>query len=251
VLASDLDRADETTGDFFSHVRAVRLRSREMWETARKALEDAQRLRADLAAQIERLARNEGFRHNYSLALLQRILYAAVAETYADFGNLQIFDHQTARLAIVAQQGFDRPFLDFFSGVCLGQAACGRALKRTRRVIVPDIVNSAVFSDSATLEVMLDAKVRAVQSTPIIGKSGLVLGILSTHYRIPKFPKPTDLVVIDHFATWAAVLIDWHNRLACAIAEAPRLGQERARAAAPRPGSASSELQVVARGQKE
>ena len=55
---------------------------------------------------------------------------------------------------------------------------------------------------------MLDAGIRAVQSTPLIGKSGDVWGMLSTHYRRVTEPGKKDLGLIDYFAGWAAEILE-------------------------------------------
>lgn len=55
---------------------------------------------------------------------------------------------------------------------------------------------------------MLDAGIRAVQSTPLVGKSGEVWGMLSTHYRTVTQPGKKDLRLIDYFAGWAAEILE-------------------------------------------
>jgi hypothetical protein len=51
---------------------------------------------------------------------------------------------------------------------------------------------------------MLDTGIRAVQSTPLMGKSGDVCRMLSTHYRTVTQPGNKHLRLIDYFAGWAA-----------------------------------------------
>jgi len=53
--------------------------------------------------------------------------------------------------------------------------------------------------------------VRAVQSTPLIGSHGKVLGVLSTHHEIPFHQSRENLRVIDYFAKWAAALMEWSD----------------------------------------
>jgi hypothetical protein len=126
-------------------------------------------------------AQANGFRGALSEALDE-----AIAVTGADMGNLQLFDPVTKTLRIEAQRGFRNPFLAFFQRVGEGEAACGAALEGTRQVVVDDVTDSAIFPPGPALEVMLDARARAVQSTPLVGPSGLVLGVLSTHFRRPR-----------------------------------------------------------------
>ena len=49
-------------------------------------------------------------------------------------------------LKIVAQRGFEAPFLAFFNTVHDGLAACGTAMQRGERVIVEDVAASPLFA---------------------------------------------------------------------------------------------------------
>lgn len=183
-------------------------RARFMWLKARESLEDAQKVRDSLHAQIEELANRGPFRPQFTTTLLSGILSAVIEGTGADMGNIQAYARETERLHIQVHRGFQEPFLDFFDSVDPGHAACGTALKSKARVIVPDITNSSIFAGTRILEVMLDAGIRAVQSTPLIGKSGDVWGMLSTHYRRVTEPGKKDLGLIDYFAGWAAEILE-------------------------------------------
>ena len=182
--------------------------ARSMWLKAYESVEETKRMRAALHAQIEELAQHSPFRRQFKTDLLSGILDAAIESTGADMGNIQLFDAKKGQLVIYVHRGFRDPFLKFFNSVHPGQAACGTALKSSARVVVPDIANSPIFSRTELLEVMLDAGVRAVQSTPIIGKSGHFWGMLSTHCRTVNHPGKKDLSLIDYFAGWAADILD-------------------------------------------
>jgi GAF domain-containing protein len=163
-------------------------------------------------AQIAELAKSDGFRRQFTVNMLTGILEAVMRGTRADMGNIQLYDPKARRLRIYVQRGFRQRFLDFFDSVHLGEPACGSALKAARRVIVSDVTDSPIFPSAETMEVMLDAGVRSVQSTPVMSKSGVLLGMLSTHYRAVGGVAGTDLRLIDHFASRAAGIIEWQNR---------------------------------------
>lgn len=185
-----------------------------MWFRACESVEATKKKRATLHAQIEELASRSAFSQQFKTTLLAGILEAAIEGTAADMGNIQVFDPKTCQLVIYLHCGFQDPFLKFFNSVHVGQAACGAALKSCARVIVPDIANSRIFSKREVLETMLDAGVRAVQSTPIVGKSGRVWGMLSTHSRTPDYPGKKDLPLIDYLAEWAAGILAADGRAA-------------------------------------
>lgn len=121
--------------------------------------------------------------------------------------DIQAYAPETGSLHIEVHRGFQEPFLEFFDSVDAGHAACGTALKSKGRVCSRHS-EQLHFLGTGSLEVMLDAGIRAFQSTPLIGKSGDVWGMLSTHYRRVTEPGKKDLLLIDYFAGWAAEILE-------------------------------------------
>ena len=117
--------------------------------------------------------------------LLGDIVEAGIAITGADMGNIQLLEDGVLR--IVSQRGFEAPFLDFFGIAHNNKGACGAALREGTRVIVGDVAGSTIYDEHART-IMLGAGVRAVQSTPLISRSGQMVGMFSTHYRHPALP---------------------------------------------------------------
>ncbi|HKV23015.1 MAG TPA: GAF domain-containing protein [Candidatus Acidoferrum sp.] len=182
--------------------------ARDMWSRAIDAVVEAQKLREDLHAQIAELAKQGTARPKFLDALLDGILLAAIKGTDADMGIIQVLDPRTQRLAIEVQSGFKSPFLEHFNSEESHQVAGGVALKSRQRVVVPDVTNSPVFSAKESLEIMLDAGVRAVQATPLITKSERLLGIFSTHHRKVNYFSERDLRLIDYFAERATEILE-------------------------------------------
>jgi PAS domain S-box-containing protein len=143
------------------------------------------------------------------VAPLVDIVDAAIALTDADMGIIQLLDDTAGTLCIVASRGFERPFLEFFDSVQDKDAACGAAMHRGERVVVEDVTESLIFADTEALNVLLEAGVCALQSTPLAGRSGRLVGMLSTHYRAPRRPGERDLEIVDMLARLAA---DWIER---------------------------------------
>jgi hypothetical protein len=161
--------------------------------------------------EIERWARHQKTRRSGTECRsleLEWVVDAALQITGADMGNLQLFDAASNSLRIEAQRGFSEPFLDFFGRVHDGQAACGTAIQRQERVIVSDVTESLIFRGTTALEVMLDARACAVQSTPLVGRSGLLLGVISTHWDRPYRPGERDLFLLDLLSRVAAGLME-------------------------------------------
>lgn len=185
---------------------------------SRQLIVQSKILRMRTNAMLDRLdehiesSNSTGFRdHSYfrdpsSRVVLNWVMESALEIAGTDMANLQLLDPASGALYIAAQYGFNRPFLEFFGCVHEGEAACGRAFKARRKVVVTDVTESAVFCGTPALEVLLDARVRAVQSTPLIGSSGEIRGILSTHWSSPKCPGDQDLIQLGCLAR---VVPDW------------------------------------------
>jgi len=141
-------------------------------------------------------------------AILNEILEMAISFTGTDMGNIQLLDAESGLLRIMAHHGFKQPFLDFFTTVGHGTATCGTALHRGERVIVEDVTRSPIFAGTPALDVLLAAGVRAVQSTPLVSRSGRLMGMLSTHFRSPHIPEEHDLQLVDLLAHQAADVIE-------------------------------------------
>jgi PAS domain S-box-containing protein len=76
-------------------------------------------------------------------------------------------------------------------------------------MVIDDVTASPVFVGTPALDVLLSAGVRAVQTTPLVSRSGRLVGMLSTHYGTPRRPADRDLHVLELLARQAA---DWIER---------------------------------------
>jgi signal transduction histidine kinase/CheY-like chemotaxis protein len=138
---------------------------------------------------------------------LDEMLAATIELLGADMGNVQILDAERGALVIAAQRGFKRDFLDFFREVSTtDDSACGRALRSGARMVIEDIEADAPFAPLRPIA--RAAGYRAVQSTPLIGRDGTPLGMLSTHFRSVHRPGEQDLRRLDLYARQAADFIE-------------------------------------------
>jgi PAS domain S-box-containing protein len=174
--------------------------------TARKHAEEELRQNLEDLSRMQEVSTRLMQAGNFA-DLLRDILAAAIDITGAHMGNIQLLNSDALRIAV--HQGFSDPFLEFFDEVQVHKAACGTALERGERVIVEDVSNSPIFLGTPALDVLLSAGVRAVQSTPLISRSGRTLGMFSTHYRhAPVHPSDRALRLLDILARQAADLIE-------------------------------------------
>jgi two-component sensor histidine kinase len=135
--------------------------------------------------------------------VLGEILDAAIELTGADKGNIQLLEPSNT-LVIAAQRGFKDEFLTFFARVEDTSSVCGVALNAGEQIVEADVETSDVFAGTEGLGVMLRAGVRAVQSTPLMGSAGKVVGMISTHFARPHRPAQADLAAVALLAGLAA-----------------------------------------------
>jgi PAS domain S-box-containing protein len=175
-----------------------------------EALRQSERMmKADLAAMTKLHELSSKYLKEETLEeILDQIVDTAMEISGADFGNIQILDPESSDLKIVAQRGFPNWWIEFWNSVSKGRGSCGTALERGERVIVEDIEQSPIFAGTPALEKQLEAGVRAVQSTPLISRTGKPLGMFSTHYRIPHRPDDRELRFLDLLGRQAAGIID-------------------------------------------
>lgn len=140
--------------------------------------------------------------------VLEEIVDAAIAISGADFGNIQILDQKSQLLRIEVHRGFPAWWLEFWESTDKGWGTCGTAFERGERVIVEDIEQSPIFVGTPALDIQRKAGVRAIQSSPLLSRSGQILGILSTHYRTPRRPDERVLRLLDLLARQTADIVE-------------------------------------------
>ena len=118
--------------------------------------------------------------------------------------SLPPLDPTTRVLTIAAQRGFEDPFLNFFASVRDDASACAAAIRSGERVIVEDVRESEIFAGQPSKDVLIDAGVCAVTSTPLMASSGNLLGMISTHFVTPHRPSERELHLMDLLARQTA-----------------------------------------------
>jgi PAS domain S-box-containing protein len=127
----------------------------------------------------------------------------------ADMASMQIFHPKQSELELLAYKGFHPESAAFWDRVHLNSASsCGLALSAGCRVIVPDTETCDFMAGTADLAASRRSGIRAVQSTPLTSRSGQLLGMISTHWRVPYRPAEPALRLFDVLARQAADLIE-------------------------------------------
>ncbi|HEX2990312.1 MAG TPA: PAS domain S-box protein, partial [Anaerolineales bacterium] len=138
----------------------------------------------------------------------REFVQAAVSITHADAGTVQILDEGSHELILLATQGLDQGMIEHFHRVRSGSAtSCGIALARRERAFV-DYDDPAVDDPDGSLRKHVEAGLFSAQSTPLISRSGVPIGMISTHWRKHHRPTEQELRYIDLLARQATDLIE-------------------------------------------
>jgi PAS domain S-box-containing protein len=182
--------------------------------TQRKAAEAELAFTKDqLALQVETLTRL----HQLSMDLggatdlpsaLQRIVETCVETQGADYGLVWIHDAPTDRLVVQASHGFDAEGRALFRDVPAGPygGSAGNAWATCKRWMIADTETDPAFEPYR--ESARTVGFRAVHSTPIVTRSGALLGVISVHYRAPRAPLQREMQAADVCARHAADAIE-------------------------------------------
>jgi len=139
---------------------------------------------------------------------LRKVLEAAVALLKADRGNVLLFEEAKNLLRNAISVGFPQDFMDRFPTIQPdAPTACARAFRGRERVVVEDIHRDPDFSKLGGA-VCESFGFSAVQATPLRGRNGRMLGILSTHYDRPRRPSEEDLHTLDLYIHEAERVFD-------------------------------------------
>jgi PAS domain S-box-containing protein len=153
-----------------------------------------------------------------SQRLFERILDAAMTIMHAQHGSVQLLEsvsltrHNSegaANLKLVAFRGFPPEAAAHWQWVDThDETSCGRSLASGTRTIVRDIEMCDSLTGTIHLEMLRQAGIRSMQTTPLYSRHGVMLGMLSTDWNQPHKPSQRDLHLLDILVRQAADLIE-------------------------------------------
>lgn len=138
--------------------------------------------------------------------LLDEILGVATAVEGSQMGLLSLSDLEQDGLRVGASIGFDQAFLDSIEFVESGHGVYGKCFQERRRIVIEDIETDPEFEvnrDSARA-----AGIKSIHSTPLITRSGKIIGVLSTHFREPHRPSDREIHLCNLCARQAVDFIE-------------------------------------------
>jgi PAS domain S-box-containing protein len=145
--------------------------------------------------------------------LYERITDAAVTIMRSDFASLQMLYPERGNggeLHLLAFRGFTPQAAKFWEWVSTdSESTCGIALHTGKRVMAQDIESCDFIAGSEDLATYRQTGIRAVQTTPLLSRTGKLVGMISTHWSNPYEPSERDLRLLDILARQAADLLEY------------------------------------------
>lgn len=199
--------------DIAVHLAAIAIERHHEIELHARSEEDLRKSKALLAAELLAAQQLQStstllIQEGDPQALYEHIIDAAIALMSADAASMQMLHRSRGELRLIAWKGFHPQsavhwrWISHDSGI-----SCGAAFKAVSRTIVSDIDEDNTISPSHLAEFRRSG-IRAMQSTPLISRSGNLLGMISTHWREPKVLTDADFGPLDVLARQAADLIE-------------------------------------------
>ena len=162
--------------------------------------------------------------HRISVALINeqdrfelygKIVEAAATITGSQFGTMQLLcpaddsSGHGGELQLLAQRGLPPEAVGFWQWVSpTAYSSCTLALKFGQRAIIPDFEEWGDISGTPDLQAFRSAGIRSAQTTPLLSRSGKLLGMISTHWSEPHQPSDRDLRMLDIVARQAADILE-------------------------------------------
>jgi signal transduction histidine kinase/ActR/RegA family two-component response regulator len=182
-------------------------------ETDEALRESQARLEEELAdSRLVQTISAEIIHENNLDALYQKILDAAVHIMRSDYASMQMYYPERGtkgELRLLASHGFTAEAVKFWEWVRAdSHCSCGIALRTGQRCIVPDVKRCDLMTGTEDQRQLLRAGILAAQSTPLVSRNGKLVGMITTHWRMPHEPSERSIRLLDIVARQAADLIE-------------------------------------------
>ncbi len=145
--------------------------------------------------------------------LYEYMLDAAAAIMHSEYASLQLLERDDAdnemALRLLAHRGFHAESALHWQQVHVSTTTtCGVAFRIRKRFTIPDIEQWEGIKGTPDYEEYRRSGIRAVQTTPLLSRTGRLVGMLSTHWKDPYLPTDGELRAFDILARQAADFLE-------------------------------------------
>ncbi len=136
--------------------------------------------------------------------VLLRVLDATVALLHADKGFVELMDEADGRLRVIGRIGYTHALTGRLAALRAGGRFDG-AEARGRGLVADAAVDPALASQRPVVK---EAGVRGLQSSPLYGRDGGLIGVVSSQYAEARLPRQMDLEFLDSLLEHAGHFVD-------------------------------------------
>jgi signal transduction histidine kinase/CheY-like chemotaxis protein len=206
---------------------AIARQTRRRTDAEEQLRDSRHQLQIDLAdSQLLQRVSAEIIREGDEQSLYDTIIDTSLVIMQSRCASMQTFDSERRQLQLLSVRGFDEEATQLWKWVGVESGGiCGRALQTGQRVMVADVLTCDFLAGSDDLAVFRRLGIRAVQSSPLVSRTGELMGMISTHWNRPHQPSERELRLLDVVARQAADLIE-RRRSADALRHADRRKDE-------------------------
>jgi len=141
--------------------------------------------------------------------LYGQIIDTAKAVMHSDAVSMQVYSSEKRALNLLAWKGFHPYSAKYWEWVkMIDGSICAIAMTEHKRIIVQDIEACDFLLGTEDLLSYRLSGIRSVQSTPLISRSGELLGMISNHWKKVHQPSERDFALLDVINRQAADLLE-------------------------------------------
>lgn len=142
-------------------------------------------------------------------ALYAALLDSAMDIMHSDAASMQTLSRDNNDLLLLSYKNFHPQSAKTWAVLHADSTtSCGQALLKNERIVFPNVDEAPLEISEKDLEAYRLSNIVAMQSTPLISRSGKPLGMISTHWNKVHHPSDHDLNLLDVLARQAADLIE-------------------------------------------
>ncbi len=138
--------------------------------------------------------------------VLKEVLTAVTALQSTSMGALLLHEPERHDLYTAASVGFSQEYLSRFGRLPLGPGSCAEVLLKRSGILIEDVDRDAAFAPCLSAAQL--AGYRAVCSTPLLTRTGQIIGTIATYFSRPTRPSDRQLRVVELYARQATEAID-------------------------------------------
>jgi anti-anti-sigma factor len=169
--------------------------------------------------------------------VLDAVLDAVVACMGTEVVDLRLIEAGARTPTLARHRGHTSEFVEFVESSAQLGAVVAEAWRRRSRVVVADVATDPLLADPAERAMLLASGSRALQCGPLTTRTGVVVGMVSSHHANPgRTPTAAEHTRLDEITSEAGAWLDWHRRtiILDALEDVHRTGRAAAAARDPR-----------------